>query len=54
MRHDGGVVARRTGNRSTVADFLLDVAHDGTFGHLADGEAVANSQVRCNTQEVLC
>merc|ERR1719193_1934238 len=41
--HDG-VVARGTGDAATVAGLLLEVADDGTLGHLADGDDVAHSQ----------
>lgn len=41
---DGGVVARGTGERTTVTGLLLDVAHDGTLRELRDGENVANVQ----------
>lgn len=39
---DGGVVTRGSGKRSSVANLLLDVADNGTFGALADGEDVAD------------
>lgn len=42
MADDGGVVTRGSGERSSVTNLLLDVADDGTFGALADGEDVAD------------
>ena len=39
---DGGVVTGGTGKSTTVANLLLDVADDGTFGALSDGEDVAD------------
>lgn len=39
---DGGVVTRGSGERSSVTNLLLDVADNGTFGALADGEDVAD------------
>ena len=44
MSDDGGVVTRGPGERTTVPGLLLDVADDGTFGALSDGEDVANVQ----------
>lgn len=41
---DGGIVARGTGKGTTVADLLLDVADDGTFGALGDREDVADGE----------
>jgi len=41
---DGSIVARRAGERATVTDLLLDVADDGTLGHRANGEHVANGK----------
>jgi len=46
---DGGVVARGTGDAATVAGLLLEVADDGTLGHLADGDDVAHSQLSLPT-----
>lgn len=42
---DGDVVARGTAQSATVTNLLLDVRDDGTFGHRAEGQNVANSQV---------
>ena len=42
VANDGGVVARGTGERSTVTNLLLDVADNGTFRALGDGEDVAD------------
>ena len=41
---DGGVVAASTSKVSTVTGLLLNVADDGTFRHLTDGENVADGQ----------
>lgn len=41
---NGSVVAGGTGERTAVADLLLDVADDGTFGALADREDVADGE----------
>ena len=41
---DGGVVARGAGKSTTVTCFLFDVADDGTFGELGDGEDVSDVQ----------
>jgi len=38
------VVPARAGERTTVAYFLLDVADDGAFGALGDGEDVADGE----------
>jgi len=39
---NGSIVTRDTGKGSTVTDAGLNVANDGTFGHLTDGENVSN------------
>lgn len=41
---DGHVVARSPAERTTVANLLLDIAHDGTFGDGAEGKDIADSQ----------
>jgi len=41
---DGGIVTRRACEGTTVANFLLDVADDGTLGAHRDGEDVADGQ----------
>jgi hypothetical protein len=46
VTNDGGIVARGTGQRSTVANLFLDVADNGTFGALRDGQDVADVQGR--------
>ena len=38
------VVPARAGEGTTVAHFLLDVADDGAFGALGDGEDVADGE----------
>ena len=45
MADDSRVVARGTGERSTVTRLLLDVADDGTLRALGDGEDVADSKL---------
>jgi len=42
--NDGCVVPGRPCESATVADLLLDVADDGTFWELADGDDVADSE----------
>jgi len=42
---DGRVVSGCPGERTTVTGLLLDVADDGTFGHFADWEDVADRQL---------
>lgn len=42
VANDGGVVARGTGERTTVTRLLLDVAHNGTFGERREREDVGN------------
>lgn len=42
---DGDVVARGTAQSTTVTDLLLDVRDDGTLGHGAQRQNVADSQV---------
>lgn len=44
MSDDRGVVSRGTGQRSTVTRLLLDVADDGTFWQLGDGEDVSDGE----------
>ena len=39
---DGGVVSRCAGKSTTIADLLLNVADDGTFRALADGDDVSD------------
>ena len=45
MTDDGRVVAGSAGERATVTNLLLDVADNGTFRALANGEDVANSEL---------
>jgi hypothetical protein len=42
---DGGVVARGTSKGSAVAILVLNVADDGTFGEVSNGENVADSEL---------
>merc|ERR1719352_1080651 len=42
---DGGVVAGGPGKLATVASLLLQVAHDSSLGHVADGHDVADGEV---------
>ena len=44
VTNDGDVVAGGTAEGATVTDLLLDVGDDGTFGHLTDGEDVADGK----------
>lgn len=44
VANDGGIVARGTGNSSTVTDLLLDVEENGTLGARAEGEDVADGE----------
>lgn len=46
VSNDGSVVAGCTGEGTTVTWALLNVADDGTFGQLANGEDVADGQSR--------
>lgn len=42
VSNDGSVVTRGSGKSTTVTGLLLDVADDGTFGALSDGEDVTD------------
>lgn len=44
MADDGDVVAGGAAEGATVADLLLDVGDDGTFGHGREGEDVSDGQ----------
>ena len=44
MTNDGRVVARSTRERTTVTNFLLHVANDGTLGKLSEREDVADGE----------
>lgn len=44
MPDDSGIVSRGSCKGTTVADLFLDVAYDRTFGALADGEDVTDSE----------
>jgi len=44
VANDGRVVAGGTGERTTVTDLLLNVADDGTFRALREGENVADGE----------
>jgi hypothetical protein len=46
---DRHVVTRRARQLAAVANALLDVARDGTLGHLSHGQHVADSQLRCSS-----
>ena len=46
VRNDSDVVAGSAGEFAAVAGFALQVAHDGTFGHRADGKHVADVELR--------
>lgn len=45
MGDDSGVVARGASKLAAVTGLLLQVADNGTFGHGADGQHIANLQV---------
>ena len=45
VRDNGGVVARRTGHLTSVTRLLLDLAHDGTLGHLTDWQNVSDGDL---------
>ena len=44
MSNDGSVIARCARQGTAVADLLLDVADDGSFRALRDGENVADGE----------
>lgn len=44
MPDNRSVIARRARKGTAVADFFLDVADDGTFGELGDGDDVADGE----------
>lgn len=46
MGDDSGVFTRGTSKLAAITNIILDVVDDGTFGHLAEGHAVANLQGR--------
>lgn len=46
VTNDGCIVSRCPGQSSTVADLFFDVADDGTFRHVCDGEDISYSQGR--------
>jgi len=48
LRDDGGVVTRSACDNAAVTSICLDVADDGTFRELADGENVADLE-RCSS-----
>lgn len=54
MSDDGSVVSRCSSERSTVADLLLDVADDGTFGHTSEWQHVTNGERRFFTAVYKC
>jgi len=45
VSNDGSVVSRGTGELATVTRSLLNIAHDGTFGHGAERRDVANLEL---------
>ena len=45
MRNDGDIVPRCTGELAAISGRALQVAHDGTFWHGADGEDVADVEL---------
>jgi hypothetical protein len=42
---DGGIISRGTSECTTVTEFLLDVANDGTFRTCGDREDIADSKL---------
>lgn len=44
VSNDGSVIARRACQGTAVADLLLDVADDGSFGALRDGQNIADGE----------
>lgn len=44
-RDEGSVVAGSTGELATIAGSLFDVADDSAFGHLAQGENIADLEL---------
>ena len=42
VTNDGGVVTRAASEGTTIADLVLDVADDGTFGHLTERDDVTD------------
>jgi hypothetical protein len=45
MTDNRGIIARGTSECPTVANFLLDVADNGTFRTCRDGEDIANGEL---------
>ena len=43
VTNDSGVVTRAASEGTTIADLVLDVADDGTFGHLTERDDVTDS-----------
>ena len=46
MGDDGGIIAGGPGQSAAVTSLLLQVAHNGTFGHGADGNNIADVERR--------
>lgn len=44
LRHNNSIVTGSTAHLTAVTDLLLNVADDGTFGDLTDGQDVSNSK----------
>jgi hypothetical protein len=44
VSNNGGVVPGSAGEGTSITDFLLDVADDGTFGALGDREDITNAE----------
>lgn len=51
VRDEGGVVARGTGEGAAITRPGLDIANDGTLGHLAYGENVADRELGCRDKK---
>lgn len=46
VTNDGGIVTRRLGQLAAVTNLALHVADNGSFGHLSDGQGVADIEAR--------
>lgn len=44
MANNGRVIARCASECTTVTNFFFNIADDGTFGALTDGEDIANGE----------
>jgi hypothetical protein len=44
MSDDGSIVPRRPSECSTITDLLLDIADDGSFGHIGEREDISDGE----------